>query len=42
MIEYEYKTFIPSFAPAGTYMMSFSHKTPDNKENGCWSFTFKL
>lgn len=31
VIEYEYKTFIPSFAPAGTYVMSFTFKTPSNK-----------
>lgn len=42
LIEYTYTTFIPSFAPAGTYVMSFSFKDPAGKENGCWSFTFKL
>ena len=31
LIEYKYNTFIPSFAPAGTYVMSFSFKTPDGK-----------
>ena len=42
VIEYEYKTFIPSFAPAGTYVLAYTFKTPEGKDNGCWSFSFKL
>ena len=42
LIEYKYVTFIPGFAPAGNYVLSFSFKDTSNKENGCWSFTFKL
>lgn len=40
-IEFKYKNFIPSFAPAGTYGITFQFKNGD-KNNGCMSFNFKL
>jgi hypothetical protein len=42
MIDFVYTTFIPGFAPAGTYGMSYTFKTPEGKDNGCFGFTFKL
>ena len=41
-IQFNYTNFVPSFAPAGTYLITFSHKEKSGKENGVWSMTFKL
>lgn len=41
-IEFSYKNFIPSFAPAGTYTLTFQFVDSNEKNNGCIQFQFKL
>jgi hypothetical protein len=41
-VEFRYKNFVPSFAPPGTYGLTFQFKNKDNKDNGCMAFSFKL
>lgn len=41
-VEFTYKNFIPSFAPPGTYGLTFSFIDSKDKENGCLQFQFKL
>jgi len=41
-IEFSYKNFIPSFAPAGTYGLTFQFIDSKEKNNGCLAFSFKL
>ena len=41
-IQFTYKNFIPSFAPSGTYGITFSFIDSSDKQNGCASFQFKL
>lgn len=41
-IEFSYKNYIPSFAPSGTYGLTFQFIDSDEKNNGCLQFAFKL
>lgn len=40
-IEFKYKNFVPSYAPPGTYGLTFTFKSGSN-DNGCIAFSFKL
>jgi hypothetical protein len=42
ILTYKYNNFIPSFAPTGTYLLTFNFKDKANGNQGCFSFTFKL
>jgi hypothetical protein len=41
-VTFKYNNFIPSFAPAGTYLLTFNLKDSANGALGCFSFNFKL
>lgn len=41
-VEFSYKNFIPSFAPSGTYGLTFQFIDSNEKNNGCLQFQFKL
>lgn len=41
-IEFKYTNFIPSFAPPGTYGLTFQFVDSKDKNNGCIQFQFKL
>lgn len=41
-IEFTFANFIPSFAPPGTYTLSFTFVDTKDKNNGCLQFQFKL
>jgi len=41
-VEYKFVNFIPSFAPPGTYGLTFQFVDDADKNNGCLSFQFKL
>ena len=40
-VQFKYKNYVPSFAPPGTYGLTFQFKSGSNN-NGCLSFSFKL
>jgi hypothetical protein len=40
-VEFKYQNFIPSFAPPGTYGLTFTFKS-GKTDNGCIAFSFKL
>lgn len=40
-IEFKYQNFVPSFAPPGTYGLTFTWKN-GSTDNGCIAFSFKL
>lgn len=42
ILEFKYTNFIPSFAPSGTYLLTFNFKDKAGKAVGCFNFTFKL
>jgi hypothetical protein len=41
-VEFKYSSYVPSFAPAGTYSMSFVFNDAANNNLGCFSFSWKL
>lgn len=41
-VTFKYTNFIPSFAPSGTYLLTFNFKGAGNVALGCLSFNFKL
>lgn len=42
ILTFKYDNFVPSFAPAGTYLLTFSFKDKNNAAAGCFQLTFKL
>lgn len=42
IVQFKYQNYIPSFAPPGTYGLTFSFKTKSGKVIGCMEFSFKL
>lgn len=41
-VEFKFTNFVPSFAPSGTYGLTFQFVDKAGKNNGCLSFQFKL
>lgn len=41
-VEFTFNNFIPSFSPPGSYLLSFQFVDTSGKNNGCFSFQFKL
>lgn len=42
ILVFKYTNFIVSFAPAGTYLLTFNFKDKSGAAAGCFSFSFKL
>ena len=42
IVQYKFDNLIPSFAPSGTYLLTFNFKDSSNNNLGCFSFSFKL
>jgi hypothetical protein len=41
-VEFRYKNYVPSFAPPGTYGLTFNFIDKAGKDQGCIAFSFKL
>jgi hypothetical protein len=42
ILTFKYTNFVPSFAPAGNYLLTFVFKDKAMASTGCFSMTFKL
>ena len=42
VLEFSFMSFIPSFAPSGNYIMTFTFVDTDEKDQGCVGFSFKF
>lgn len=42
ILTFQYNNFIPSFAPGGTYLLTFTFKDKSSAVAGCFQFSFKL
>lgn len=42
ILEFSFKSFVPSFAPSGAYIMTFTFVDTKDANQGCVGFQFKI